>query len=200
MKIGDKVRVIGRLPEEYTAVKVGDITTYRGEDGSYNNKPTCYIDEGWIYTENIELLENPKKEGGEENMTHEFHIGDKVLLGIGACFKGEYVVTEINESTGTPVVRKLDKSNFCVCINSWELISCVKETMANLANLTKEQELAFSKEQKALFRVGITDGYGTVNSTTALNALVRANYKTLVAQAEDDIEEAEAEAEKIKKV
>lgn len=123
-----------------------------------------------------------------------FKVGDKVLLDTqkGACTNGEFTVSECdgsnNHNCGDPVINY--GSGYCHCYKGWKLISSANETMANLVELTKEQQ--------ALYRVGITDSYGNVNSSQALSALVRVNRAALVKQAEADIAEAEAEIEKAK--
>lgn len=124
-------------------------------------------------------------------MTHEYHEGDLVEA-IESCgngsSKGDQGVLE--EAFGGMRIR-YNKSCTCEHLDNWKLTSCVKENMDNVIKLTKEQELAFSKEQKALYRTGVVDSCGNINSSTFSKALLRVNYKALVAQAEADIKEVE---------
>lgn len=124
-------------------------------------------------------------------MTHEYHEGDLVEA-IESCgngsSKGDQGVVE--EGFGSLRIR-YNKTFTCADLNMWKLTSCVKEDMDNVMKLTKEQELAFSKEQKALYRTGVVDSCGNINSAGFNKALLRVNYKALVAQAEADIKEVE---------
>lgn len=122
-------------------------------------------------------------------MTNEFTPGDTVTLDTskGSCFNGDYSVEacDCGCSESKKVTNGTDR---CHCYRSWVR---VEKAMDSTIQLTKEQELAFSKEQKALYKTGIVDSNGNYNSTSALKALMRVNYKALVAQAEADIKEIE---------
>ena len=124
-----------------------------------------------------------------------FTVGDKVEAikncDGGAC-RGDKGVAEAY--SGGIRVRYCGSAICEQHLDCWKLVSSVNKTMANFAELTKEQELAFSSDQKALYRTGITDSYGNPLQTALLNALLRVNYKALVAQAQADIKEKEAEA------
>ncbi len=138
-----------------------------------------------------------------------FKVGDRVQLseegrkrwGDSLCQGsfGQGILKIINDDSSLPYLVDWDNGNLNgYDASSLELISGVNETMANLIELTKEQKLAFSKDQQALYRVGITDSCGNINSTQAIKDLVRVNRKALVEQAQADIAEIE-EAEKIER-
>lgn len=147
---------------------------------------------------------NPKTEGGEKNMA--FTVGDKVLVygKNGACFTEEEEITvEKCVEKGCPCnnlkvcVFNESRSSVCHCDYGWKFVSSANKTMA--VKLTKAQKEAWSKDQQALYAVGINDANGELASqATAVAALVKVNHKALVAQAEADIAEAEAEEAKEK--
>lgn len=192
-KKGDKFRVI----KDYGDFRVGDIVTweefdmynhFRRSDG-YKN---CmhYQNEG--YDDEVEpIKENQTMKGGEKIMTHEYHEGDLVEA-IESCGSGSSKGDQgvIEKAFGSTKIRYRNHYT-CTDLDMWKLTSCVKEGMDNIIKLTKEQELAFSKEQKALYRTGVVDSCGNISSSAFYKALLRVNYKALVAQAEADIKEAE---------
>jgi hypothetical protein len=139
----------------------------------------------------------------------EFKVGDKVLLDTnsGACFNGEYIVEVCEQVSDHSCTGKISVKNpmhgMCHCSYSWKLISSSNKTMAEFRDVPQAQKLAMTEQAQALYRVGIFDSSGNIADSSALNrALLRLNYKALVAQAEADIKESEEEvaAQKIKKV
>ncbi len=138
-----------------------------------------------------------------------FKVGDKVkvLPDITECNNGfvdtmqelwGQIVTIESISEGGTIKIEEDSHKWGWSEKQFELVSNVNKAMANLNELTKEQKLAFSKDQQALYQVGITDSCGNINSTQAIKDLVRVNRKALVEQAQADIAEIE-EAEKIER-
>ena len=143
-------------------------------------------------------VENPIKESGvSRNMTHEnnnYHEGDKIQVTVN-CSSNEVDKTyTVGMHLGKPYAI-VSIGLGCQCYSNWELISCVKDNMANINKLTKAQKEAWGKDQQALYQVGINDANGELtNDSVAVKALARVMHKALVTQAEADIKEAEDEA------
>lgn len=195
-KKGDKFRVID-IPNAWNWVRtygvyVGGILIQKDREGEYE-KPDGRS--GTLYFSSKSCVEpieeNQTMKGGEKIMTHEYHEGDLVEA-IESCGSGSSKGDQgvIEKAFGSTKIRYRNHYT-CTDLDMWKLTSCVKEGMDNIIKLTKEQELAFSKEQKALYRTGVVDSCGNINSSAFDKALLRVNYKALVAQAEADIKEAE---------
>lgn len=142
--------------------------------------------------------ENLKKEGGEKNMA--FTKGDKAIMH-DSCGQGT-PSESIGIFDGIEFRPAFDSPTLgwsCNHLSNWVLISSAEQTMAVINKLTKAQKESWTKDQQALYRVGITDNNGNVNGVTStIESLVRVNHKALVAQAEADIAEAEQEEKEAK--
>lgn len=211
-KVGDRVRILKYNWSGENNLSVIGKTGIITKDISNGDKRYKIYDDGNHYLglynpDEIELVtdnhenhvaihnENPEKEGGEKYMA--FTVGDKVKGNEGACTKFDEICTVYEEDDELRI--KDESGSICTCDYAWELISSAEETMAVINKLTKAQKESWTKDQQALYQVGITDSSGNVNgSPITIEALVRVNRKALVAQAESDIAEQKAEEEAAK--
>lgn len=150
-------------------------------------------------------FDSPQQQSGGESEVKNmaFKIGDRVTVDEGACVcnieETEYIVKS-RDGYILYISDTCSSECECTCYSLWTLISHAENTMAVINTLTKNQKESWTKDQQALYRVGIMDSNGEITSQMqTLIALVKVNQKALVANAEAEIAEMEAELEKAKK-
>jgi len=127
------------------------------------------MESGAIYSEEqMELInnENPKKKGGDKNMTHEYNIGDTIRLKDYSNWEyprylnQKATIIEIldRESSYDVCIRWPNMDTSCATEDNIELVfSSVKKTMSTLKTLTKQQKADLSPENRALVELGLLE-------------------------------------------